>query len=175
MIKEFRLHSIFENKEIIELEDLAKFILEHKNEYDQPDSVFAFPKGWTDEPIKLKPTSITIPTNNDSDLDPIYQAYSKTFEDIKQYNLGGLDLMIAAHNTVKNSQHEQRPHSNALRHKEDAYMENHTITVHNPASFNYQLATGTNTLITNVLHRKIRIKKVVVGVDNDWALKDKTK
>ncbi len=173
MIKEFRLETIFKNKEIIRLEDLAKYILEYETEYDQTESVFDFPQGWIDEPSELKPKSVTIQTSGNSNFDPVYHAYYKIFKGIKQYNLGGLDLMVAAHNTAKIYQNEPVQHSDEPSCNENTNVEEST-TINNPANFNFQFATGTNTLITNVLKGKIRITRVVVGTCRDWALKDKT-
>lgn len=176
LIEKFRLNSLIKNKNVVVLKDLADYILDHKEgDDDQPETPFVFPDGWIDEPIMLKPTSITVQVKKNSDIDPVYQAYSKSFKDLKKFNLGGIDLMVAAHNSVKKYQHKHRRNFDENFHKESMRMEQNSAVIYNPASFNYQFATGAKTLVTSVLKRKIKIKKVVVGTDKDWALKDKSK
>ena len=71
--------------------------------------------------------------------------------------------MVAAHNSLEKAHKRQRISEYDSCKKE-------SVTIHNPASFNFQLATGPDTLVTSALKGKIQIKIVVVGTKHDWAL-----
>ena len=137
-----------------------------KDDSSEESAIFSFPKGWIDEPVKIKPFSKTVNKDRDSDIDPIYKEYAVIFKEISKYNLGGSDLMAAAHNSLKRERHKVD-----ILHEPNA-LKQESITIHNPASFNFQFATGSNTLITNVLKGKIRINKVIVGTQHDWAVRE---
>ena len=138
-----------------------------ENDRFEKSSIFSFPKGWIDKPIKMKPLSRTIFKGKESNIDPVYQEYSNLFKEISKFNLGGTDLMVAAHNSLKRKRHI---HINMHEYNES---KKESIIIHNPASFNFQFATGPNTLVTNTLKGKIRINKVVVGTEHDWALRER--
>ena len=157
----------FHSKDLPLFINLLNKLASIENDRFKDSPIFSFPKGWIDNPVKIKPASRTVPNDRKSDVDPVYQEYSMIFKEISKYNLGGSDLMVAAHNSLKRERHKHRNlHEYETKNKEP-------VTIHNPASFNFQLATGPNTLVTNTLKGKIRINKVVIGTKHDWALRDR--
>lgn len=120
-------------------------ILEHPRE---TTSLFTLPRGWEETPKILYPAAVQIPRKPRETSSQTLQRYFASLLPTNDFGMGGRDLMVAMNED----------------HGEQANTATNYITVYNPASFSFQLATGEDTLATLVLQGKIRLGEIVVGV-----------
>lgn len=171
IIRKNELTSLLESFDSLRLSQIAEFILHYPDNLEKKEDmepVFSLPKGWETHPVRLRPFSKCVPIRNTSPSGVVYDQYSQVFKKMESHGLGGLDLMVAAHNTAWSE--------GGLLHRAERQTdrtEETTVVVYSPASFNFQLSTGGNTLVTNILNRRISITELVVGVSGGWAIQSR--
>jgi hypothetical protein len=149
------------SSELLSLGDVAKLILVSPQSVDTEEaSGFELPEQWEQKPPRLRPTSKNVRARNITNA--VEREFGETLGKLRHHGLGGMKLLVALHKS-------------ALK---PGFMEDQTPTaegnptplvIYSPASFNLQLASGPETLVEAVVQNRVKITKVVAGVDVDWA------
>ncbi len=142
------------------LGSVGHLILQLLEDYEQePEAVAAFllPDRWVDQPILLQPGYARLPVSPDKTPRAALRDYFSNLSRFEDLGIGGRELMVAMNEDL----YEGR-----------GILEGY-ITVYNPASFNFQLATGEGKLVTQAIHGEITISEVLLGCDPDYEKEHK--
>jgi len=112
--------------------------------------IFTLPEGWQEPSLPLHPSLAKLPQKPGETVRQTLRAYfAPLATNVENVNVGGRELMVAMNEDLlawKNSP-----------------LEEQVVTAYNPASFDFQLATGEESLVTHVLQGDITIVEVVLG------------
>ncbi len=138
------------------LGDVAKAILEllAVSELTDKAEVFTLPEGWGKTPRLLHPITVKIPFQSNEMFSQTLRAFFAPLANTEEVGIGGCELMVAMNEDLLGG-------GNIL-------TENGLVTVHTPACFDFQLATGEDNLITQVIQGSVSIEDVVIGCDSSY-------
>ncbi len=142
------------------LGSVGYLILQLLEDYEQePEAVapFLLPDRWVNQPILLRPGYARLPVSPDKTPRAALSDYFSNLSKFEDLGIGGRELMVAMNEDL----YEGR-----------RILEGYTI-VYNPASFNFQLATGEGKLVTQAIHGEITISEVLLGCDPDYEKEHK--
>lgn len=118
---------------------------------------FTFPGRWQEMPLPLRPSTVKVPRKPGETIRQTLRAYFAPLAHTEELGIGGRELMIAMNED--------------LLEQGNATTEESYVTIYNPANFNFQLATGENSLSTHVLQGDIRVVEVILGCDSNYGEK----
>lgn len=131
-------------------------ILQLLKDYEQePEAVatFALPEGWQDKAFPLQPGYTKLPVKPNKTVRETLRDYFGSLSGMEDLCIGGRELMVAMNEDLL----------------EPSDISPQYIIAYNPASFNFQLATGEGNLVTLVIHGEIAISEVLLGCDSDYG------
>jgi hypothetical protein len=118
-------------------------------------ATFQLPEGWHDKATLLRPGHVKLPMRPNKTPRETLRDYFANLSEMEDLGIGGRELMIAMNED--------------LREPRDIPEE--YIIAYNPASFNFQLATGEGNLVTRVIQGEITISEVLLGCDPEYGEK----
>jgi hypothetical protein len=124
-------------------------------EYEPEAAAFKLPEGWHNEAIQLQPGHIRLPMRSNKTARETLEGYFASLSEMEKLGMGGRELMVAMNED--------------LREPRDIPEE--YIIAYNPASFNFQLATGEGNLVTRVIQGEITISEVLLGCNPEYGEK----
>jgi len=133
-------------------------ILQLLKDYEQesePVATFALPEGWHDKAFPLQPSHIRLPMRPNKTARETLRDYFGSLSEMEDLCIGGRELMVAMNEDLLELRDISPQH----------------IIAYNPASFNFQLATGEGNLVTQVIHGEITISEVLLGCDSEYGEK----
>lgn len=133
-------------------------ILQLLKDYErEPEAVstFLLPEGWHDKAIPLRPSHIKLPVGPNKTARETLRDYFVNLPEMEDLCIGGRELMVAMNED--------------LRERRD--IPEDYIIAYNPASFNFQLATGEGNLVTQAVRGEIIISEVLLGCDSNYGEK----
>ncbi len=115
--------------------------------------IFSLPKGWQERIVWLYPSSINLLQKQGETKRQTLSTYFAPLADMKDVGVGGKELMVSMNEDL-------------LDGRDNVSNEDAIVTAYGPASFDFQLATGEDSLVTHVLRGDISIIQVILGYDS---------
>jgi hypothetical protein len=136
------------------LGDLALFIRQLLKEdaeerIQETPLMFTLSEGRQTQPTLLHPSFIQLPQKRGETARQTLRAYFQSLAEMEDAGVGGRELMVAMNEDLL----EQGNRSRVERF----------VPAYHPASFDFQLATGENSLVSHILQGTITIVEVVLG------------
>jgi len=133
-------------------------ILQLLKDYEyEPEAAatFRLPEEWHNKAIPLRPGHIRLPLRSNKTAHETLEDYFANLSAMEKLGIGGRELMVATNEDLREP-----------RDIPEGY-----IIAYNPASFNFQLATGEGNLVTQVIQGEITISEVLLGCDPEYGEK----
>lgn len=119
---------------------------------------FQLPDGWRRCAVSLRPGSTRLPLKPGGTPRQTLRNYFANLSEMEDLGIGGCELMVAMNEDCL---------------EEGDMMKDYTIA-YNPASFNFQLATGEGNFVTQIIRGEILIGEVLLDCSPDYAEKANT-
>jgi len=123
-----------------------------KESKQQTSRKFRLPEEWQERAIQLHPFSVNLLQKPQETIRQTLETYFAPLAEMKHKGVGGQELMVAMNEDFI----DEKENNSGQR----------VITAYSPASFNFQLATGENSLVTHILQETIGIVEVIIGDDS---------
>lgn len=111
--------------------------------------IFSLPEGWRERMVQLYPFSVNLPQKQGETTRQTLRAYFAPLADMEDKGVGGKELMVSMNED--------------LLKQRDSVSGEGVITAYSPASFNFQLTTGEESLVTHILRENVTIVEVTLG------------
>lgn len=134
---------------------ILQLLQDYEYEPEAAITSFQLPEGWRGSAVPLRPGYAKLPVKPGETPHQALRNYFANLSEMEDLGIGGCELMVAMNEDLQ----EQRD-----------IAEDYVIA-YNPASFNFQLATGEANLVTQVIRGEVIISEVLLGCSPDYGEK----